>query len=125
MEIATSAASDTLTVRFDAAVPPYRMSVNPSGVQFTGGGGKDETFVLEGTAGMRLDITNLDWTEPPGNQFSHGTDLRQTAPLLLEARQIGNFEGVVNIALGLRRPSCPAIATTSGSTQLVLTFAHG
>ena len=123
MRIETSASLDTLTVQFDSAVTKYHLNENSTGVQFTGGGGKGGTFTLAGFFGLRLDISNLNWTDPPGNQYAHGTDLTQSAPVLAEARQIGDFEGIDNIAIGLLREVCPQVSTLSDPPRLVIDFA--
>ena len=122
MRVGTASGYDTLVIQFDSVVTRYELSPNPDGVQFAGGGGKGGTFILAGTYGLRLDIFNLDWTTPPGNQFPHGTDLTQPAPVLLEARQIGDFEGIVNIAVGLSRQVCPTVSVLNGPSRLVIQF---
>lgn len=124
MRVGTTAASDTLVVQFDSAIPEYQLTQNPGGVVFNGGGGKGGTFTLAGTYGFQLNINNLNWTTPPGNQFPHGTDLTQSGPTLVEVRQIGNFEGVVNLAIGLVRPVCPTLSTLTGPPRLVVQFAN-
>lgn len=125
MRIGTTTGYDTLVIQFDTAVTHYELSQNPTGMTFAGGGGKGGSFTLAGTFGLRLNISNLDWTVPPGNQYPHGTDLRQLAPQLQEVRQIGDFEGVVNLAIGLSRVDCPDISILSGPPRLVLQFPAG
>ncbi len=122
LRVGTASGYDTLVIQFDSVVTRYELSPNPDGVQFAGGGGKGGTFILAGTYGLRLDVFNLDWTTPPGNQYQHGTDLKQSAPVLLEARQIGDFEGIVNIAVGLSRQDCPTVSILSGLPRLVIQF---
>jgi opacity protein-like surface antigen len=122
MRIGTTSGYDTLVIQFDSTVTHYELSQNPTGMTFAGGGGKGGSFTLAGAFGLRLNIFNLDWTVPPGNQYRHGTDLRQSAPELQEVHQIGDFEGVVNIAIGLRRVICPEISILSGPPRLVLQF---
>jgi hypothetical protein len=125
MRIGTTTGYDTLVIQFDTAVTHYELSQNPTGMTFAGGGGKGGSFTLAGTFGLRLSIFNLDWTVPPGNQYPHGTDVRQSAPELQEVRQIGDFEGVVNLAIGLTRVICPDISMLSGPPRLVLQFPAG
>lgn len=125
MRIATGAGRDALVVQFDDAVPQYALDANPGGVQFTGGGGKGGTFDLAGSYGLALTISNLNWTVAPGNQFPHGTDLRQQAPMLREVRQIGDYEGIVNIAIGLSRGVCPTVSLLGGPPTLVIEFPTG
>lgn len=125
MRIGTTSGYDTLVIQFDTAVTHYELSQNPTGMTFAGGGGKGGSFTLAGTFGLRLSIFNLDWTVPPGNQYPHGTDVRQSAPELQEVRQIGDFEGVVNLAIGLTRVICPDISMLSGPPRLVLQFPAG
>jgi hypothetical protein len=125
MRIGTTSGYDTLVIQFDTTVTHYELSQNPTGMTFAGGGGKGGSFTLAGAFGLRLNIFNLDWTVPPGNQYPHGTDLRQSAPGLQEVRQIGDFEGIVNIAIGLSRVICPDISVLSGPPRLVLQFPAG
>lgn len=125
MRIGTSGGHDTLVIQFDTAVTRYELTSNPTGVQFAGGGGKGGSFTLAGTFGLRLNILNLDWTVAPGDQYPHGTDLKQSAPALLEARQIGDFEGTANIAIGLSQATCGAVSILSGPPRLVIQFATG
>lgn len=122
MWLSTATGRDTLVIQFDTSVTGYALRGNPGGAQFAGGGGKGGTFTLAGSYGLRLDIDNLAWTTPPGNQFRHGADLKQSAPVLLEVRQIGDFEGIVNIAAGLSRQVCPTVAILSDPPRLVLQF---
>jgi len=123
MHIDTTGRLDTLTVQFDSAITHYQLSENSTGVQFSGGGGKGGSFRLAGSFGVRLDISNLNWTVQPGDQYPHGTDLTQSAPVLREARQIGDFEGIANIAIGLTRGVCPLVSTLSDPPRLVIQFA--
>ncbi len=122
MWLTTTTGRDTLVVQFDNAVTGYALRGNPSGAEFVGGGGKGGTFTLDGSYGLRLDISNLAWTTPPGNQFPHGDDLKQSAPVLLEVRQVGDFEGIVNIAAGLSRQVCPTVSILGDPPRLVLQF---
>ncbi|MHB8539169.1 MAG: AMIN-like domain-containing (lipo)protein [Candidatus Dormibacteria bacterium] len=112
-------------IQFDTAVTHYDISANPTGMQFESGGGKGGTFTLNGTYGLRLNILNLNLTVAPGNQYPHGTDLKQSAPTLLEVRQIGDFEGTVNIAIGLSGSVCPSVSILTEPPRLVLHFAAG
>jgi hypothetical protein len=113
MRIGTTICYDTLVIQFDTAVTRYQLSQNPTGAQFAGSGGKGAMFTLNGTYGLRLNILNLNWTESPGDQYPHGTHLRQPAPTLLEVRQIGDFEGTANVAIGLSSDICPRFSILS------------
>jgi len=125
LRMGTADGHDTLVIQFDNAVPHYELGQNSTGVQFTGGGGKGGTFTLAGTHGFRLNIYNLNWTVPPGNQYPHGTDILQSAPALQETRQIGDYEGIVNIAIGLSRDICPDVSILAGPPRLVIQFPTG
>lgn len=122
MRIGTTSGYDSLVIQFDTAVTKYAISPNANGTRFTGGGGKGGVFTLEGVVGLQLNIDNLNWTESPGNQYPHGTDLKQPAPTLLEVRQIADFEGTANIAIGLSGDACPAVSILSSPPRLVLQF---
>ena len=124
MFLSTTSTEDTLTIRLDTAVPQYRLRLNPAGVVFAGGGGKGGTFRLAGQFGVQLDLMNLNWTDPPGDVYAHGTDITQAAPVLVEARQIGDYEGIDNIAIGLAGDVCPTVVVTEQPPSLVITFPH-
>jgi len=122
MWLDSASGSDTLVIQFDSAVTYYQLSANPTGTLFAGGGGKGGTFALSGAYGLRLDLYNLNWTVPPGNQYPHCTDIRLSAPPLQEVQEIGDYEGIVNIAIGLDRDVCPTFASLADPPRLVVQF---
>lgn len=87
------------------------MTSQPS-AHFTETGGRGGPVDLAGSAGVlivlrgfRGDVAN--YTGPK--------DLTATGAILVEVREIGDFEGVIGWAAGLTKPGC-ANVTASGST---------
>lgn len=60
--------------------------------------------------GFRGDIKN----------YAGPVDLTPGGPLLLEVREIGDFEGVIGWAAGLSEPGCAGVI--SGATSLTFRF---
>ncbi len=110
--VSKAAHDDTFTITFDQGVPQFqvftqtnaRFVADPSGMP----------VLLPGSAEVRIVLRGLTFPSDPSgpSSFSPG------GQLVLEIRRIGDFEGVVTWAVGLRHPGC-ANVTASGST---LTF---
>lgn len=106
---AVIASDDTFTLTFDGDVPAFRTQVQqsphfvqePSGVPVT----------LAGSDGLLITFSGLAADAYGGlpNSFSTG------GPLLLEVRNLQDFEGVVQFGAGLSEAGC-ASAQVSGST---------
>ena len=80
---------------------------DPSGVQVT----------LAGSAGLVVTVRGAT----ANGSFTGSTDLRPSGTAVLEeARQIGDFEGVVTWGLGLSRASCFRVLTLTGPSRLVV-----
>ncbi len=70
---------------------------------------------LAGTSGVKVVLTGF---RGDVTNYSGQTSLMSSGPVLLQASELGDFEGVVTIGAGTSKPAC-ANVTTSGST---LTF---
>lgn len=112
-QITSQAATDDIfTLTFDQGVSQFEatpqsspnFTADPSGLP----------VVLQGSAGVRIVLTGLHFPGDPSGPSS----FMPGGALVLEIRRIGDFEGVVTWAVGLRAPGCASV-TASGST---LTF---
>lgn len=73
-------------------------------------------MTLAGTAGLRVTVSGVaNWTALGGP-----TDLQTGGQILSEARQVGDFEGVVTWGLGLAHASCFRAFTLTGPNRLVV-----
>ena len=96
------------------AVPPYELT-RQSSTHFV----KDpsgQPVTLKGSYGLRVVLRNTT---------AHGTypgsaDLTPGLPVLQEAAQLGDFEGVNSWGLGLTRSSCVRVLELSNPTRLVI-----
>jgi hypothetical protein len=111
--VSAVAAGDTLTLTFDQGTPEFEVKTqagthfmqDPSGKPVDLAGTAGATIVLRG---FRGDMRN--YTGP--------VSIISSGPRLLQAYEIGDFEGVVTWAVGLGSATC-ANVTAAGST---LTF---
>ena len=120
MRVETTAGHDRLVVEFDRAVPAYVLRVNPGGTHFTGSA-SGAPIVVAGSVGLLLHVENLDLP----NRYPHGNDIATGFPAVEEVRVVGDFEGSVDIAIGLTRGVCPTLSTTAGPPRLVVDFPSG
>ena len=74
---------------------------------------------LLGTAGLRVVVMGA---QAHGFGFQVPTDIKPGFPVLLEARQIGDFEGVVSWGLGLSHPACFRVLATG--RMLIVDVVH-
>lgn len=97
---------DRLVLEFAGPVPQFEVKPQDSPVfgQVT----------LAGAAGALVTVRNASSS---GGYF---TVLRQSAPVLLEARQLGAAGGTVQWGMGLSRPTCFRITMLSGPPRLVV-----
>ena len=111
---------DRLIVEFDRAVPRYSLAPNPDGVHFTGSF-SGLPITLRGSHGLHLQISNVD---TPGH-YPHGSDIVTGSSTLAEVRVIGDFEGSLDVAIGMNRDVCPAVAVLDGPPRLAIDLPTG
>jgi hypothetical protein len=106
---------DRFVIQFAGPVAPYQVVPQASATFTTDPRGSPAP--LAGTAGLKVTVSGVsNWTSLPGP-----TDVRPTGTQeLVEARQVGAFEGVVTWGLGLARPACFRAYTLTGPNRLVI-----
>ncbi len=102
---------DTLTLTFDQGNHEFTVKPEPSS-HFFGGDGRGTWVDVAGITAAEITLTGfrgdvLNYTGP--------TSMKSQGPLLLEAREVSEFEGYVKWAVGLSGPAC-ANVTAGGST---------
>jgi len=111
--VSATVAGDTMKLTFAIGTPQFRVepvssshfTQDPSGRAVDLAGSAGVKVVL---SGFRGDVTN----------YAGQTSITSSGPLLLQASELGDFEGVVTFAAGTSKPACANVSTT-GST---LTF---
>jgi hypothetical protein len=105
---------DRFVVQFDGPVPQYELRPQSGSTFVQDASGAQVT--LQGSSGLLLTLHN---TSGAGS-YSGPTDLHPNGSVVREARQVGDFEGVVRWALGLARPGCYRVTTLSSPFRLVI-----
>ena len=108
---------DRFVLQLDGIVPTYTVKRQPKPVFVLGASGQSVT--LSGTAGVLVSI----FSATGGTTFTGETDLiHPEFRILKEARQVQDFEGHVQWALGLSQPACMRAFTLSDPARLVVDF---
>ncbi len=105
---------DRLVIQFTGPVPSYEVRTQPtSGFVHDASG---EQVTLQGSAGVLVRVRNAT----PSGSYNGPTDYRLGGPVLAEARQVGDFEGVFSWGLGTSGPACVRVTVLSGPDRLVV-----
>lgn len=80
-----------------------------------------QTVTLLGRSGILVTIRGADMH----TSYSGPRDLRTGYPALVEVAQVQDYEGVVQIALGVNGPACYRAFMLSGPTRLVIDVQNG
>jgi hypothetical protein len=112
--VSATTSGDTLSFTFTTGTPPFQVITQPGNTKFAEDPSGKEVD-LAGTDGVSVVLTGFR-----GDQSNYAGDkkLKSSGPRLLEATELGDFEGNVTWGVGLSGPSC-AVVTSNGST---LTF---
>jgi len=105
---------DRFVIQFSGPVPQYEVKPqanatftrDPSGFRVS----------LEGSAGLQVTVHGAQ----SYGSYSGSTDLTPRLTVLREARQVGDFEGVLTWGLGLSRASCFRAYVLTGPSRLVI-----
>jgi hypothetical protein len=111
----THAGYDRLTIGFNNG-QPVSIDVHPqSGTTFTQGA-SGQQVVLLGQSGILVIIHGAD----AHTSYSGQTDFKTGYPVLVEVRQVEDFEGTVQWALGLSKSACYRAFILPNPTRLVI-----
>lgn len=108
---------DRLVIEFSAAIPSYKVQLR-SGTSFTESP-RGQTVTLSGTNGVLVVVHPVfNWTS-----YSGPFAFKPGFPILREARQIENFEGYQQWALGIQGTPCLRVTTLASPSRLVVDVA--
>jgi hypothetical protein len=105
---------DRFVIQFSGPVPRYEVQAQSGSTFVQDASGAPVT--LQGSSGLVVVLRN---TSSAGS-YTGPTDLHPNGTVLREARQVGDFEGVVHWALGLSHPACYRVTTLSNPSRLVI-----
>jgi hypothetical protein len=105
---------DTLILNFDQGTPLFEVAPQSS-AHFTEMNGRGGPVDLAGSAGIVIVLRGF---RGDMKNYTGALDLTPNGPMVLEVREIGDYEGVVGWAVGLSKPACAGV-TADGSA---LTF---
>ncbi len=112
----TSEGYDRIVVHFSNGRPDAGVELKPqAGTKFVTDP-KGDTVTLKGTNGLEVVIRGADMH----TSYSGATDWVDGFTTLAEVRQIGDFEGVVNLAVGINGPPCFRAFYLTGPDRLVV-----
>jgi len=108
---------DRLVIEFSGAIPSYKAQLR-SGTSFTESP-RGQTVTLSGTNGVLVVVHPVfNWTS-----YSGPVAFKPDFPILREARQIENFEGYQQWALGIQGTPCLRVTTLASPSRLVVDVA--
>jgi hypothetical protein len=108
---------DRLVIEFSGAIPSYKVQLR-SGTSFTDSP-RGQTVTLNGTNGVLVVVHPVfNWTS-----YSGPVAFKPDFPILREARQIENFEGYQQWALGIQGTPCLRVTTLASPSRLVVDVA--
>jgi len=113
------ASGDVLKLTFVSGTPEFAVTQQPNAKFEQDASGKP--VILQGSAGVRIvlrgfrgDLSNYDGPDK----------LSSAGPLLLEASNVGDFEGVVSFGAGVSAPACANVTATDSSLTFHFVAAH-
>jgi hypothetical protein len=112
----THAGYDRITITFTNELPGS-ISLKPqNSATFASGGGQGGNVTIAGQAGILVTMSSAD----EHTAYTGPTDFKTGYAVLAEARQIQDFEGYVQWALGLQSTACYRAFTLANPTRLVI-----
>ena len=106
---------DRFAVEFDSNGPASRIDIAPQNNATFTQGASGQTVQLQGSAGVLITIHGADGH----TKYSGPTDFRVGSGIL-EVREVQDFEGVVQWALGLSAPACYHADMLSGPDRFFI-----
>lgn len=117
--LSATVSGDTLTLTFDQGTPLYEITPQSS-AHFTETNGRGAPVDLAGSAGVLIILRGF---RGDMKNYTGALDLPSSGPMVLEVREIGDYEGVVGWAVGLSKAGCAGVS--AGATTLTFQFAAG
>jgi hypothetical protein len=111
----THSGYDRITIEFQNGVPSKVDVTTQDNATFTQGA-SGQRVTLAGSAGLLVVIKGAD----EHTAYSGPIDFKTNYPVLLEARQMEDFEGVVQWGLGLSKSACYRAFFLTNPTRLVI-----
>ena len=110
-------AYDRFVLQMDSIVPTYTVVRQAKPVFQQGASG--QTVTLKGSAGVLVTVHSATGA----TTFAGSTDIvNPQNQILVEARQVQDFEGYVSWGLGLTQPTCMRVFTLDSPARLVIDF---
>lgn len=110
---------DRITIQFSNGLPGDIQIATQGSATFTQGA-SGRQVVLQGSAGLLVTMTGAD----DHTQYTGSTDFKTGYPVMVEAQQVQDFEGVVQWGIGLSRSACYRAFVLQGPDRLVIDFAN-
>jgi hypothetical protein len=108
---------DRLVIEFNGSIPSYTVQ-RRSGTSFTESP-RNQAVTLSGTNGVLVVVHPIfNWTS-----YSGPFAFKPEYPVLREARQVENFEGYQQWALGIQGTPCLRVTTLTAPSRLVVDVA--
>jgi len=111
----THSGYDRITIEFQDG-PPASIELRPQSNSTFTTSPKGEVVTLAGSAGLLVVMRGAD----EHTAYSGATDFKTNYPVLLEARQMEDFEGIVQWGLGLSKSACYRAFFLNNPTRLVI-----
>jgi hypothetical protein len=111
----THAGYDRLTIEFMTGHPTDVLVSQQGNATFTQGP-SGQSVTLAGSAGILVTIQGTD----EHTDYSGAIDFKTAYPVLLEARQVQDFEGTVQWGFGLSKSACYRAFFLTSPTRLVI-----
>jgi hypothetical protein len=114
--VSATVSGDTLTLTFDHGTPLFEVTPQSS-AHFTAATGRGGPVDLAGSAGVLIILRGF---RGDMQNYTGPTSITSHGPLLLEARAIGEFEGVIGWGAGMSKRGCANVA--AGASSLTFHF---
>ena len=110
---------DRITLQFSNGLPGDIQIATQGSATFTQGA-SGRQVVLQGSAGLLVTMTGAD----DHTQYTGSTDFKTGYPVMVEAQQVQDFEGVVQWGFGLSRNACYRAFLLQSPARLVIDIAN-
>ena len=115
VRLGTQAGYDRITIEFNNTIPAKGEVATQSSATFTEGA-SGQSVTLAGNAGILVTMHGAD----AHTAYSGPLDFKTGYPVLVEARQVQDFEGTVQWGLGLSKPACYRTFSLTNPMRLVI-----